>query len=77
MGQTNNKHESATEKTVLENNMVLNNEVKTTNNDLEFLMLVLVVIAVIGFIIFTLKQVYKMAKNATIRDQIILRHARN
>lgn len=67
--------ESATEKTVLENSMVLNNEVKTTNNDLEFLMLTLVVIAVIGFIIYILKQVYKMARNATIRDQVIMRNA--
>lgn len=67
--------ESATEKTVLSNNMVLNNEVKTTNNDLEFLMLALVVIAVIGLIIYVVKQIYKTAKKATIRDQAIVRNA--
>lgn len=67
--------ESATEKTILENNMVSNNEIKTTNNDLELLMLMLVIIAVIGLLIYILKQVYKSAKNNTIRDQMLMRNA--
>lgn len=67
--------ETQTEKTVLSNELLVNNEVKTTNNDLELLILVIVILLAIGFAIYIFKMIYKTAKNAVVRDQILMRHA--
>lgn len=40
MGQTHTKNESATKKTVLEIKIIVNNELKTTNNEFELLLLI-------------------------------------
>lgn len=65
--------ETQTEKTVISNELLVNNEIKTTNNDLELLLLIIVIIVGIAFAIYTIKQIYKTAKNTVIRDQILMR----
>lgn len=67
--------ETQTEKTVLSNELMVNNEIKTTNNDLELLILIIVILLAIGFAIYIFRMIYKTAKNAVVRDQILMRHA--
>lgn len=67
--------ETQTEKTVLSNELLVNNEIKTTNNDLELLILIIVILLAIGFAIYIFRMIYKTAKNAVVRDQILMRHA--
>lgn len=68
-------HETQTEKTVISNELLVNNEVKTTNNDMELLLLLIVIFLAIGFAIFIFKMICKTAKNVVVRDQILMRHA--
>lgn len=62
---------------VVTNNLVLDNELKTTNNDVEFYLKLITIIGLAFFLYTIVKNLMKAAKRTQLRDTIMLENRAN
>lgn len=69
--------EKVTEKSVITNNLISENQIKTTNDELENLMFWVLILLGLIIVFFVIKFIYKASRNITVRDQILMRERVN
>lgn len=57
---------------VINNNLILDNELKTTNNDMENMLKILVVISILVLLYLVIKSIVKAAKNNLRMENLLL-----
>lgn len=77
MGSSESKEVESDNTGYINNNLISNNELKTTDDNADGLLLILVILETIQIILILVKLLIKFTKNQSRRDSILLRNVEN
>ena len=77
MGSSESKSHESKNEGVINNNLVLENEIKTTNNDEEMLLKIIVGLFVFVLICMILRSIIKYSKKQQVRETLLANYQRN
>lgn len=77
MGGNSSKDQPLKNDGLLGQNLIVDNEIKITNNDEQFLLIMLVIVQILMLIFVILKSIIKAAKKMQQRDNVLIQRNRN